>query len=242
MRLYQGTTVVAQILLKTTWEIQIQSAVGSTTSQLVSAANAVAYAGQYVAIGMLLDSGTTTSNGANNYLVGGGGDDILEGLGGDDFIFGDSMIVDNNLYNQLDSRYGAGHAAFTGTTTQWGEVRTTYADGTKGHILGDSGTAGTNDTVVFSGDFEDYTFELVVYVDEFAVAHNAVRVIDGVAGRDGTDVVVDVESFKFANGVKTFAQVLPPPTASVNDVSVTEGDSGSVNATFTFTLRDYRKP
>ena len=189
------------------------------------------------------DENTNTSNGANNYLVGGGGDDILEGLGGDDFIFGDAMIVDNNLYNQLDSRYGAGHAAFTGTTTQWGEVRTTYADGTKGHILGDSGTAGTNDTVVFSGDFEDYTFELVVYVDEFAVAHNAVRVIDGVAGRDGTDVVVDVESFKFANGVKTFAQVLPPPTASVNDVSVTEGDSGSVNATFTVTLSNpYSQP
>ena len=63
-RLYQGSTVVAQILLKTTWEIQIQSSVGSTTAQLVSAANAAPYAGQYVAIGFLVDSGTTTSNGS----------------------------------------------------------------------------------------------------------------------------------------------------------------------------------
>jgi hypothetical protein len=63
-RLYQGATVVAQILLRTTFEIQIQSSVGSTTAQLVSAANASPYAGQYVAVGFLVDSGTTTSNGS----------------------------------------------------------------------------------------------------------------------------------------------------------------------------------
>ena len=63
-RVYQSTTVVAQILLNTDWKIEIQSSVGATSATLVSAANAAPYAGQYVAIGFTLDSGSTTSNGA----------------------------------------------------------------------------------------------------------------------------------------------------------------------------------
>lgn len=188
------------------------------------------------------DANTTTSNGANNYIIGGGGDDILQGLGGDDFIFGDSAIVDNSLYAEIDTaRYGS-HGAIVGwmqpnATGNWGnELRPIYADGTRGHVLGDTGTAG-NDTVVFSGNPAEYQFELINYVDAMGNAHNAIRVTDTVADRDGSDVVVDVENFKFtaANQTFTFAQ-LSPPTVSVNDVAVTEGNSGSSNASFTISL------
>ncbi len=63
IRLYQGTTIVANIVLNTDWKIEINSNPGSTSATLVSAANAAPYAGQYVAIGILVDSGSTTSNG-----------------------------------------------------------------------------------------------------------------------------------------------------------------------------------
>ncbi len=184
------------------------------------------------------DANTSTSNGPDNYLIGGGGDDTIEGLGGDDFIFGDSAVVDSNLYSDLDAaRFGPSHSALTGTVTEWGEVRTTYADGSRGHVLGDSGTAGTSDTVVFSGSPEEYTYELISYTDPLGGSHQAMRVTDTVADRDGSDVVVDVELFRFTAGgvTKTFAELIPP-VATINDVTITEGNSGTANATFTINL------
>lgn len=179
------------------------------------------------------DENTATSNGANNYLIGGGGDDTLEGLGGDDFIFGDSAIVDSALHNDLDTaHYGPGHAAYTGTTTQWGEVRSTYADGTKGHILGDAGAAGSADKVVFTGARSEYNVTKIAYVDPQGNSHNAFRIEDTVANRDGTDVVVDCELAQFSDGTYS----LVPPTVSISDNSGNEGNAGTHNAGFTVSL------
>ena len=149
------------------------------------------------------DVGTTTANGIDNLLVGGAGNDILNGLGGDDIIFGDSVVVDNALYWTGDVRHVSG--AQNGLITNWkgtGEDRPVFADGSLGHILGDNGAAGTEDKVVFSGNFVDYdiTFN----------ADGTIRLVDR-RGIDSTalgDLVRDVELFQFGDGVRTVAQLV----------------------------------
>ena len=103
--------------------------------------------------------------------------------------------------------------------------------------LGDAAgqTNGGTDTVVFTGNSADYTFEAITFVDHAGNTHNGLRVTDTVADRDGSDVVVDVDSFQFANASFTLAQ-LTPPTVSVNDVTLVEGDAGTTNAVFTISL------
>ncbi|MGE0053552.1 MAG: peroxidase family protein [Hyphomicrobium sp.] len=143
------------------------------------------------------DANGTAGNGVNNYLIGGGGNDKLTGLGDDagaggpgtmDFIFGDSVVVDNDLYWIGDDRHLAtGHGGIDtdgyladgvtanterkleganfngdGLIKNWygtGETRVVFEDGTLGHILGDHGTEGTSDTAVYSGNRADYLVE-----------------------------------------------------------------------------------
>ncbi|OWY06651.1 peroxidase family protein [Thioclava sp. IC9] len=153
------------------------------------------------------------SNGMNNYLVGGGGDDKLTGLGdgGDettgqaDFIFGDSVVVDSNLYWIGDNRHD--QSVFEVKRIEnWygtGDTRVVFSDGSLGHILGDTGAEGT-DTALYTGNRDDYRIELIAMNDQ-----QAVRITDLRSGTDnqgnpvatdGVDILVGVEFAKFANG------------------------------------------
>ncbi len=142
------------------------------------------------------DDNGTAGNGTNNYLIGGGGNDTLIGLGGDDFIFGDSVVVDNDLYWVGDARHDAA-VVETGRIDNWrgtGETRVVFSDGSLGHVLGDHGTDGAADKVVFSGNRNDYIIT--------ALSATVFNVID-TRGIDSTvtggDIVMDVELFQFAD-------------------------------------------
>lgn len=184
------------------------------------------------------DANTTTSNGANNYLIGGGGNDTITGLGGFDIIVGDSAQVDGRLYMALDDQDGhfydanGEHSAFTGMVTQWGEQRTEFADGTRGHVLGDSGVAGTADTAVYQGNFADYELMRDTFVDVDGTTRDVVWIFDSVAGRDDYDALVDIEFLRFADQTVSLA----PPTVSITAaVSHNEG-TGAGTTPYTFTV------
>ena len=81
-------------------------------------------------------------------------------------------------------------------------VRTLIGGGT----TGDGGTAGS-DTAVFSGNRIEYKVEKIVYASANQGTMTAYRITDNVAGRDGTDVVLGVENFKFADGTLSEAQL-----------------------------------
>ncbi|MEQ1518975.1 MAG: Calx-beta domain-containing protein, partial [Usitatibacteraceae bacterium] len=186
------------------------------------------------------DANTTTSNGASNYLIGGGGNDIITGLGGFDIIVGDSAQVDGRLYMALDDQDGhyydanGEHSAFTGMVTQWGEQRTEFADGTRGHVLGDSGVAGTADTAIYQGDFADYSLMRDTFVDVDGTTRDVVWIFDSVDGRDDYDALVDIEFLQFADQTVSLA----PPTVSITAaVSHNEGTgAGTTPYAFTVTL------
>lgn len=89
----------------------------------------------------------------------------------------------------------------------------------------DGGTG--TDTAVYSGVWANY---------KISASGTTVTVTDTV-GTDGTDTLTNVEFLKFADKtVSTVASGLP--SVSVAPVSVTEGNSGTVNATFTVTLSE----
>jgi Ca2+-binding RTX toxin-like protein len=106
----------------------------------------------------------------------------------------------------------------------------------KDQMLGDAGgvaNGGASDTVTFAGNSNDYAFKTVNFTDQAGQAHNVVRVYSAATGYD---LLVDIDNFKFANGTFTFAQVATPPTLSVLDVSVQEGNAGTTNAGFVISL------
>ena len=166
------------------------------------------------------DANGAAGNGVNNYLVGGAGNDTLTGLGDDngldpttglpaagriDYIFGDSVVVDNDLYWIGDDRHVAsGHGNVTGTIANWkgtGETRVVFQDGTLGHVLGDNGADGV-DTAIYRGNRADYTIEDIVVNGQ-----QAIRITDlrdpGDATFDGIDILVGVEFAEFADQTVT---------------------------------------
>lgn len=159
--------------------------------------------------------GNAAANDPDNLLVGGSGNDILKGLGGDDQIFGDQVVVNNDL--QVDERSYTAITNWKGT----GEVRPDFdGAGTEalGHILGDNGAAGTSDVVVFSGNRSDYTIS--------EVDANTVIVVDN-RGIDSTplgDYVSGVELFRFNGTDVALADLAPDnlaPTLSAGPASFT---------------------
>ncbi len=96
-------------------------------------------------------------------------------------------------------------------------------NGVAGTRQGDGGTAGANDTVVFTGNRADYTVELISFLSANDGTITAYKVTDSVAGRDGVDVVVGVEFFKFADGI--FNEV-----AVLNEAPVITSDGGAATA------------
>ena len=86
----------------------------------------------------------------------------------------------------------------------------------KDTVLGDLGAAGT-DTVVFAGIRADYTVEKITYASANEGFVTAYKITDSVAGRDGTDLIVGVQQFKFSDLTATGeAQLfnLPPVITS----------------------------
>jgi Ca2+-binding RTX toxin-like protein len=170
------------------------------------------------------NTGTTSSNGVNNLLVGGAGNDILTGLGGDDFIAGDSVVVKNDLSVYL------GPAAGYTTIANWkgtGENRADFGvNGGLGHFLGDNGVVGAADKAVFSGARNNY-----------AITQNAdgtLRVVDN-RGIDSTtvgDKVKDVEFFQFSNGtfaVSSLINIAATGAPVIGDLTPTEGQALTIN-------------
>src|SRR5205823_2414677 len=69
-----------------------------------------------------------------------------------------------------------------------------------GDVSGSLASDGT-DTAVFQGNFADYSAT-------YDSATGWYTVVDGVAGRDGTDMVRSVEFFQFSDAVRPAAQLL----------------------------------
>ena len=131
---------------------------------------------------------------------------------------GDDNITGNDAANNLNG--GGGNDTLTG-----GNGNDT--------LVGGAG----NDTAVFAGNISLYTFTFDAATGTFTVS----------GGSDGMDSVTGVESFKFADGTKTAAQIqalastgTPPSTvtASITPVSTSlaEGNSGLTDFAFTVTL------
>lgn len=97
-------------------------------------------------------------------------------------------------------------------------------NGVAGTRQGDGGTAGATDTVVFTGNRADYSVQLIPFASANDGTITAYKVTDIVAGRDGVDVVVGVEFFKFADGIFNEAAVL-------NEAPVITSDGGGATAT-----------
>ncbi len=167
-------------------------------------------------------AGNVGGNGVDNLLVGGAGSDRLEGLAGDDMIFGDSVVVKNDLGVHLDASTAYTQIAnWRGT----GEVRADFgANGGLGHILGDNGTGGV-DTAVFSGIRNDYVVTDNRATDGTLLIRDK-RGIDSDADLNGVggDLVRDIEKFLFNGTLIDIADIMNlapeiggPSTASVQE-------------------------
>jgi len=173
----------------------------------------------------------------NDAMTGGGGNDVIIGdgirldsligtyAGGyDNYLDGASSRADGFVgTNGLLDAVGPGFdkhftqmlssATFENLELGGSQVTRLWRNGVAGSDLadsvtvGDGGTAGTADTAVFAGNLIDYTFEKISFMTANQGSINAWKITDTVAGRDGSDVVVGVENFKFADGTWSEAQL-----------------------------------
>ena len=108
------------------------------------------------------------------------------------------------------------------------------SDQFKNLLLGDAaGTTltGQSDTLVLAGNRNDYVVQEVVFA-----GHKVLRITSAATG---SDLVIDVNNFRFVNGATTttysFEQMIAK-SLSVSDVTIGEGLNGSHAMTFTVTL------
>ena len=168
----------------------------------------------------------------SNWLIGGSGSDVFTGAGGNDVIVGGSIRLDK-LIGTYNGGYGntladgTSHraigalgtnglldAAALGGAFEKHFTEMLRTERFKDLVLGDGGTDGTADKAVLTGNLADYT---VVALDSNGnVIANpsanpasvfALRITDSVAGRDGSDLVMGVESFQFADGTRSLGQL-----------------------------------
>lgn len=178
----------------------------------------------------------------NDAITGGGGNDIIIGDGirldsligtyagpydkaidgasrrADGFIGTDGLLdavgpgFDKHFTRMLSS------ATFEDLELGGSQVTRLWRGGVAGNDLadsvtvGDGGTAGTADTAVFAGNLVDYTFQKINFTTANQGTITAWKINDTVTGRDGSDVVVGVENFKFADRSlsETELELLPP--------------------------------
>ena len=155
------------------------------------------YAGGY---GNYLDGASARAGDATNgYFVQDNG--LLDAVG---------PGFDKHFTNMLSS------AAFKDMVLGGSEVTRLWRNGVTGTDLadsvtiGDGGSVGTADTVVFTGSRVDYTVEKILFASQNQGTVTAYKITDTVAGRDGTDVVVGVENFKFLDTTMSEAQLMGP--------------------------------
>jgi Ca2+-binding RTX toxin-like protein len=206
-----------------------------------------------------------TENGSN-WLIGGSGNDTINSDLGNDIIIGGSLRLDtligqyhsgythNNdnagltTADQLqDALYqGASHRVlYTEQIDNSGIIDAANAQlggadfakhftellrsqQFKDTVLGDNGANGGVDTFVLQGNSNNYTIETVNFA-----GHDVVRLTSAATG---SDLVIDVDKFQFSNGTFTFAQLTSPPTVSIGNASLTEGNAGTANMAFTVSL------
>jgi Ca2+-binding RTX toxin-like protein len=168
-------------------------------------------------------SGNDTLQGtlAANEIRGFHGADTIEGLGGDDTLLGDGLSEDAlNGGDVVDGGYGNDVVSGQGG-----------ADTLIGGVGDDTLDGGTGaDTAVFTGMRSDY---------HVTNALGVVTVTDLRGdGRDGTDVVGNVEAFEFADGVIALADVADiegglagDTLGSASSAAVISGDGGADSLT-----------
>ncbi len=163
----------------------------------------------------LLDGGAGT-----DVLVGYYGDDTLLGGDGNDTLDGDYQNT-NRVNDGIDTLSGG-----AGTDTLFGGGANDVLDGGAGNDTINGGD-GTGDRAVFTGSWLNYTITGSA-LTSFTITDNRV------ASPDGTDTVTNVESFTFANGTFTAAQLLNDAPVGVDDANggdaVTEA-GGTANGT-----------
>jgi protocadherin Fat 4 len=176
----------------------------------------------------------------DDVLNGGSGNDTISGLTGDDVVNAgagddrfDDTSTDNgndtlNMGEGNDTAYG-GDGTDTisgdeGDDTLYGESGDDRIEGGEGDDRIDGGT--DDDTVVFSGNWADYTI---------TESGGTYTVVDNRPGSpDGTDSVRNVEFFEFADGTTTADDVIDvgPSDIDLSATSVNENSSaGTVVAT-----------
>ncbi|WP_194792814.1 calcium-binding protein [Caenimonas koreensis] len=144
----------------------------------------------------ILDSGprddTMHGDGGNDSIYGGGDADVLEGGDGNDLLVGDYSYLPN--WNGL--------IGGTNNDTLRGGAGDDTLSGDLENDLLDGGTG--TDTAFFYGKFTHYD---VVYDPQT----QRVTVTDHVAGRDGTDTLVSIETLSFEDGSYPVSTFMPPP-------------------------------
>ena len=158
----------------------------------------------------LLGAGVT-SFGAGNIILGGAGNDTITGRGGDDIIDGDKW---------LDVQIAGGP---NGPVSSLNSLRAGLLNGTINpgslsivRTIKDGFVAGNVDTAAFVG-----------LQAEYRITHGLggrVIVTDLVAGRDGTDTLLNMERLQFANA--TIATPTNTPVTGVPTISDTSPTSG----------------
>ncbi len=146
--------------------------------------------------------------GANLVYAGSGAQDIKLGVDDDTIHGGDG---NDNIASTTGNDWLYGDA---GNDTLTGGADNDHLDGGAG-----------DDTAVFTGKFADYA------ISYDAVAQNY-TVTDSVVGRDGTDVVSNVEHFQFLDGTKEY--IIAPVVVSISPINHATRVGVSDNVVLTF--------
>ncbi|MBM7062096.1 heme peroxidase [Pseudomonas sp. UL073] len=144
--------------------------------------------------------GPVDSFGAGNIILGAGGSDLIEGRGGDDLIDGDRELnvrisvrsatnpdIEIASYNSMEPLVPL-MVNGVYNPTQLRIVR---------ELLNDNGNS--YDTARFTGVRVDYDIQLFDDRGTADIADDIYRVIDSVAGRDGTDTLSSIERLQFSD-------------------------------------------
>jgi Ca2+-binding RTX toxin-like protein len=145
--------------------------------------------------------GPVTSFNAGNIILGGDGSDIIEGRGGDDLIDGDKFLNVRISVRQNPDGTGAEIATFDRAADLVSAmVNGTYNPGQLVIVREILDSAGPDfDTATFRGNRADYTFTIDDNGTALDFSDDVITVTDSVAGRDGTDTLMNIERLRFAD-------------------------------------------
>lgn len=196
----------------------------------------------------------------DNWLIGGGGNDTFGtniadadgsfGSGGNDVIIGDSIRLDTligkyagytggfdangNALHGYSGTLGAGLLDNAALGTQMFAKHFTdllKTERFKDMVLGkDAGTAGSADTAVFTGNRSEYTVERIQFASANEGTVTAFKITHNNNGVDGTDLVIGIEKFQFADGTFTQEGLFDVRPEGTLAFTVTENPNGVTNS------------